>query len=56
MNTKEISLLAIQAMIDGDNLLLSLLSTLPPKEQLMYLPKVQESMAITKKIINELKK
>lgn len=56
MNTKDLLLQAIDAMIDRDNLLLALLGTLPPKEQLAYLHVVQESMAITKKIINELKK
>ena len=52
---KEQILIMIEQMIEGDNYLLKLVETLPAKDQLEFLPIIQESIEKNQNIINSLK-
>ncbi len=52
---KEQILIMVEQMIQGDNYLLKLVETLPPADQLEYLPLVLDSIDKTQNIINSLK-
>ncbi len=52
---KEQILIMVEQMIEGDNYLLKLVETLPPADQLEFLPVIQESIEKNQNIINSLK-
>lgn len=52
---KEQILIMVEKMIAGDAYLLKLVETLPAKDQLEFLPVIQESIEKNQNIINSLK-